>query len=86
MPRLQEAIHASQMAVPPQLVQDYIQIARVAGHPKDPPDFPGYNAAVADSIALVINVSSDVMPKMTILISFSPFIFDSLEIHKEGWI
>ncbi|KAE8815937.1 hypothetical protein D1007_06472 [Hordeum vulgare] len=46
------------MAVPPQLVQDYIHIARVAGHPEDPPDFPGYNAVVTDSIALVVDVSS----------------------------
>ncbi|KAI5006197.1 hypothetical protein ZWY2020_033440 [Hordeum vulgare] len=49
---------ASEMAVPPQLVQDCIHIARVAGHPEDLPDFPGYNAAVADSIALVVDVSS----------------------------
>ncbi|KAI4984501.1 hypothetical protein ZWY2020_017131 [Hordeum vulgare] len=59
MPWLQEAIRASKMVVSPQLLQDYIHIACVAGHPKDPPDFPSYNVVVADSIALVVDVSTN---------------------------
>ncbi|KAI4965928.1 hypothetical protein ZWY2020_047382 [Hordeum vulgare] len=54
-----EAIRASEMVVPSQVVQDYIHIAPVAGHPKDSPDFPGNNDAIADSIALVVDVSSN---------------------------
>ncbi|KAI5005434.1 hypothetical protein ZWY2020_032677 [Hordeum vulgare] len=58
MPELQEAIRGSEMVVSPQLVQDYIHIAHVAGHPEDPPNFPGYNSAIVDSIAFVVDVSS----------------------------
>ena len=39
------------MPQPPPLVQEYIQLAPGAVHPEDPPDFPGYHAAVADSMA-----------------------------------
>ena len=37
--------------MPPPLVQAYMQVAPVAVHPEDPPDFPGYHAAVVDSMA-----------------------------------
>lgn len=58
MPGLQEAIQTLEMVVPTEHVQDYIHIACVACHPEDPPDFPGYNVVVADSLALVVNVST----------------------------
>ncbi|KAE8807023.1 hypothetical protein D1007_16695 [Hordeum vulgare] len=49
-------VHRSCLAT---VVQDYIHIAPVAGHPEDSPDFPGNNDAIADSIALVVDVSSN---------------------------
>ncbi|KAE8785066.1 hypothetical protein D1007_41328 [Hordeum vulgare] len=57
MSGLHAAIRASEIVMPPQLVQEYIHIAPVAGDPEDPPNFPGYNADLADSIAPVVDVS-----------------------------
>ena len=52
MPGYLTAIRESENApMPPPLVQEYMQLAPVAVHPEDPPDFPGYHAAVADSMA-----------------------------------
>ena len=39
------------MPQPPPLVQEYIQVAPGAVHPEDPEDFPGYHAALEDSMA-----------------------------------
>lgn len=49
------AIHESENAsVPPPLFQEYMQLA-----PEDLPDFPGYHAAAADSMAApVVPVNS----------------------------
>ncbi|KAF7073247.1 hypothetical protein CFC21_080805 [Triticum aestivum] len=52
MPGYLTAIRESEnVPMPPPLVQEYMLVAPVAVHPEDPPDFPGYHAAVADSMA-----------------------------------
>lgn len=60
MPGYLTAIRESENApVPPPLVQEYMQVAPTAGHPEDPPDFPGYHATVADSMAApIVDVGS----------------------------
>ena len=63
MPGYLTAIRESENAsVPPPLVQEYMQLAPVAVHLEDTPDFHGYHAAVADSIAAPAAPVAPVVP------------------------
>ncbi|KAM3275922.1 hypothetical protein ACQJBY_044358 [Aegilops geniculata] len=63
MPVYLTAIRESEnVPMPPPLVQEYMQVAPVAVHPEDPPDFPGYHAAVADSMAASAAPATPVVP------------------------
>ena len=46
--------------MPPPLVEEYRQIAAVVGRPEDPEDFPGYHAAMDDSLQQnVVDLTGD---------------------------